>query len=52
MAIPLPTTKCEICGAPTNNSFSFGGKPHYCCKGEHQDELFKRVTKKTPKPEK
>jgi hypothetical protein len=53
MAVPLPTTKCEICGTATNTSFGSVGNLHYYCK-EHKDALFTRVTgrapKKTPKP--
>ena len=48
MAVPPPKTKCEICGTPTNVSFSFGGKEHYYCEA-HKDELFTRVTGRAPK---
>jgi hypothetical protein len=55
MAVPPPTTKCEICDTPTNTSFGSIGNLHYYCK-EHRDALFTKVTgrapKKTPKPEK
>jgi len=42
------TTKCEICGKATNLSFSFGGKIYYYCE-QHKEELYRRVTGKTPK---
>ena len=55
MAVPPPTTKCEICGTPTNASFGSIGDLHFYCK-EHRDTLFAQVTgrapKKTPKPKK
>jgi len=55
LAVPPPTTKCEICGTPTNTSFGSSGNLHYYCK-EHKDALFTQVTgrapKKAPKPEK
>ena len=48
MAVPPLRTKCETCAKPTNLSFTFGGKIHYCCE-EHKEELYTRVTGKTPK---
>lgn len=42
------TDKCEICGMPTNLSFGFAGKLHYCCEA-HKDELFEKVTGRKPK---
>jgi len=45
--LPPLTTKCEICAKPTNQSFTFG-QIHYYCE-EHKEELFIRVTGKTPK---
>ena len=29
MAVPPPTTKCEICGTETNTSFGSVGNLHY-----------------------
>jgi hypothetical protein len=48
MAVPLPTTKCEICGTPTSISFGSIGNPHYFCE-EHKAALFTQVTGKAPK---
>jgi len=46
MAVPPPTTKCEICGTPTNTSFGSVGNLHYYCK-EHKDALFTQVNWKS-----
>lgn len=43
------TTKCEECGAPTDESFGFGGALHYFCP-KHEDIVFAKVTAKPPKP--
>ena len=43
------TTKCEECGAPTDESFGFGGALHYFCP-KHEDVVFAKVTGKPPKP--
>jgi hypothetical protein len=42
------TTKCEECGAPADESFTFGGQLHYFCP-THEEELFTKVTGKPPK---
>jgi hypothetical protein len=48
MAVLPPTTKCEICGTPTNASFGPAGNLHYYCE-EHKDALFTQVTGRAPK---
>jgi hypothetical protein len=42
------TTKCEECGAPTDESFAFGAGLHYFCP-KHEDVVFTKVTGKPPK---
>jgi hypothetical protein len=42
------TTKCEECGATTDESFTFGFKLHYFCP-KHEDVVFSKVTGKPPK---
>jgi hypothetical protein len=43
------TTKCEECGASTDESFAFGGGLHYFCP-KHEEVVFTKVTGKPPKP--
>ena len=43
------TTKCEECGAPTDESFAFGARLHYFCP-KHEEVVFTKVTGKPPKP--
>jgi hypothetical protein len=43
------TTKCEECGATTDESFTYGFKLHYFCP-KHEDVVFAKVTGKPPKP--
>jgi hypothetical protein len=43
------TTKCEECGAPTDEGFHFGAGIHYFCP-KHEDVVFRKVTDKPPKP--
>ncbi len=43
------TTKCEECGAPTDENFAFGAKLHYFCP-KHEEVVFTKVTGKSPKP--
>ena len=43
------TTKCEECGAPTDESFTFGAGLHYFCP-KHEDVVFAKVTQKPAKP--
>jgi hypothetical protein len=42
------TTKCEECGAPTDESFAFGAKLHYFCP-KHEEVVFTKVTGTAPK---
>jgi hypothetical protein len=42
------TTKCEECGAPTDEGFHFGAGIHYFCP-KHEDLVFTKVTGKPPK---
>lgn len=42
------TTKCEECGAPTDESFAFGAGLHYFCP-KHEEVVFAKVTGKLPK---
>jgi hypothetical protein len=42
------TTKCEECGAPTDESFAFGAGLHYFCP-KHEEVVFTKVTGKPPK---
>lgn len=43
------TTKCDECGAPTDESFAFGAALHYFCP-KHEEVVFTKVTGKPPKP--
>ncbi len=43
------TTKCEECGAPSDESFEFRGGLHYFCP-KHEDVVFAKVTGKAAKP--
>jgi hypothetical protein len=42
------TTKCEECGATTDESFAFGAGLHYFCP-KHEEVVFTKVTGKPPK---
>ena len=42
------TTKCEECGAPTDESFAFGARLHYFCP-KHEEVVFTKVTGTAPK---
>jgi hypothetical protein len=42
------TTKCEECGAATDESFAFGAGLHYFCP-KHEEVVFTKVTRKPPK---
>jgi hypothetical protein len=42
------TTKCEECGAATDESFAFGAGLHYFCP-KHEEVVFTKVTGKPPK---